>query len=88
MNVTLHPNALKHLSREQVLQAWGSVTKSVRRISDDDPARWLMIGFLDNGASVELIAVETVRGWLIIHAMTPVQKKFAEEIRKVERRAR
>lgn len=81
----IHPNALKHLTREQVLEAWHSVVKCIRRASDDEPPRWLCIGFLPNGDSVELIAVELVTGWLVIHAMSPVQRKFADEIEATER---
>lgn len=86
--VELHPNACKHLSEEQVLQAWDSVTKSMQRLSNDEPPRWLCIGWLPNGASVEIVAVEKKNGWLIIHANTPVQKKFSAEIERTERRKR
>ena len=82
----IHANALKHLSREQVLEAWRAVVKCIQRESDDEPPRWLCVGFLASGDSVELIAVETVTGWLIIHAMSPVQAKFADEIDQTERR--
>ena len=85
MQPEIHPNALKHLDRDDVLYAWSSVTKCIQRASDDEPPRWLCVGWLPNGASVELIAVETMTGWLIIHAMSPVQRKFAEEIRRTER---
>lgn len=88
MEPEIHPNALKHLSRDDVLSAWGSVTKCIQRASDDEPPRWLCIGWLPSGAAVELIAVETAFDWLIIHAMTPVQPKFAKEIQDTERRAR
>ena len=77
----IHPNALKHLTRDEVLSAWGNVVKSIQRASDD-------VGWLPDGRSVELIAVETIFGWLIIHAMSPVQPKFAKEIAQTERRAR
>lgn len=88
IDVEIHPNALKHLSRGQVESAWRSVTKSIRRESDDEPPRWLCIGWLPGGAAVELVAVELMGGWLIIHANTPVQKKFSAEIDRTERRAR
>lgn len=88
MEPEIHPNALKHLSRREVLQAWASVTKCIQRASDDEPPRWLCVGWLHDGRSVEIIAVETVLGWLIIHAMSPVQPKFSQEIEKTERRAR
>lgn len=88
MNPEIHPNALKHLSKDEVLEAFASVTKSIQRASDDEPPRWLMVGFLPNGKSVELIAVETISGWLIIHAMSPIQKKFKVEIERIERRLR
>lgn len=88
MEPEIHPNALKHLSRAEVLQAWGSVTKSIMRESLQEPPRWLMVGWLADGRDVELIAVETVSGWLVIHAMAPVQSKFAREIEDTERRSR
>ena len=87
-HVELHPNACKHLSAEQVLTAWNAVTKSVQRASDDEPPRWLCIGWLPDGSSVEIVAVEQREGWLIIHANTPVQKKFSAEIERAERRTR
>ena len=85
---TLHPNATKHMSADEVMQAWDAVVKSVRRETDDEPPRWLMVGWLANGESIELVAVETVDGWLVIHANSPVQKKFAQEIERAERRSR
>ena len=62
----IHPNALKHLTRDEVLSAWGNVVKSIQRASDDEP----------------------IFGSLIIHAMSPVQPKFAKEIAQTERRTR
>ncbi len=88
MPFEIHPNALKHLSREEVLSAWKSVTKCIQRESNDEPPRWLCVGWLSDGRSVELIAVETTNGWLIIHAMSPVQPKFVKEIARTERRAK
>lgn len=88
MEPEIHRNALKHLSEPEVRAAWDSVTKSIRRESDDEPPRWLMIGWLPDGRDVEIIAVETVLGWLIIHAKSPVEKKFKREIERVERRGR
>lgn len=82
----IHENALKHLTREEVLEAWYSVTKCIQRQSKQEPPRWLCIGWLPNGASVEIVAVETITGWLVIHAKSPVQRKFVEEIGNVERR--
>lgn len=87
MEPEIHPNALKHLSREEVLQAWGAVTKSIKRESDDEPPRWISIGWLPDGRSVELVSVETVAGWLVIHALSPVQPKFAREMERTERRS-
>lgn len=87
MSPEIHPNALKHLSREQLLTAWGCVTESIRRESGDEPARWLCVGWLPNRGSVEFVAVETTAGWLLIHAMNPVQKRFAEEIGEARRRS-
>ena len=48
----------------------------------------LAIGWLPDGRSVELVAVELVRGWLIIHALSPVQKKFWQEIERARQRGR
>lgn len=84
----LHRNALKHLSREEVLLAWESVVERIQRVSTDEPPRWLMIGWLPDGRGVELIAVETTKGWLIIHAKSPIEPKFAKEIENTKRRIR
>lgn len=87
MDPEIHPNALKHLSRQEVLEAWSSVYVSVRRESDDEPPRWLMIGWLGD-VTVEIVAVETMEGWLVIHAMAPAQKKFLREADRAMRRKR
>lgn len=88
MEPEIHRNALKHLSRDEVLSAWGNVVKCIQRASDDEPPRWLCVGWLPDGRSVELVAVETIFGWLIIHANSPIQPKFAREIQETERRTR
>lgn len=62
MDVEIHPNAKKHLTEKQVLSAWLAVTECIRRESKDEPPRWLAIGWLSDGRSVELVAVELVRG--------------------------
>ena len=82
---TIHPNALKHLGKEEVLEAWYSVVESYERQCEQEPKRWLSIGFCSKGA-VELISVENGNNYLIIHAMCPVQKKFQEEIKHIKRR--
>ena len=68
--------------------AWLAVTECIRRESEDEPPRWLAIGWLPDGRSVELVAVELIRGWLIIHALSPVQKKFWQEIERARQRGR
>lgn len=71
-----------------MLEVRVSVVKSVQRVSDPAPPRRSMLGWLSNGRAVKLITVETIDGWLVIHAMSPAQDKFKEEIEKTERRAR
>lgn len=66
MDVEIHPNAKKHLTEKQVLGAWFAVTECIRRESEDEPPRWLAIGWLPDGRSVELVAVELIRGWLML----------------------
>ena len=88
MDVEIHPNAKKHLTEKQVYGAWLAVTECIRRESEDEPPRWLAIGWLPNGRSVELVAVELIRGWLINHALSPVQKKFWQEIERARQRGR
>ena len=88
MEPEIHRNALKHLGREEALSAWGNVVMCIQRESEDEPPRWLCVGWLPDGRSVELIAVETIYGWLIIHANSPIQPKFAMEIRETEGRTR
>ncbi len=80
----IHMHALKHLSEEDVLDAWYSAAESIKRSSNDDPARWLSIGFCAKGA-VELISVENEDGFLIIHA-NKLTEKFRKEIDEVKRR--
>lgn len=86
--VEIHPNALKHLGEDEVLEAWAGVSKCIRRESPQEPPRWLAVGWLRDGRDVELVAVETTEGWLIIHAKHPVEPKFANEIERTERRTR
>ena len=88
MDVEIRPNAKKHLTEKQALGAWLAVTECVRRESEEEPPRWLAIGWLPDGRSVELVAVELIRGWLIIHALPPVQKKFWQEIERARQRGR
>lgn len=88
MDVEIHPNAKKHLTEKQVLGACLAVTECIRRESEDEPPRWLAIGWLPDGRSVELVAVELIRGWFIIHALSPVQKKFWQEIERARQRGR
>ena len=86
MDVEIHPNAKKHLTEKQVLSAWLAVTECIRRESKDEPPRWLAIGWLPDGR-------RACRGracpWgLIIHALSPVQKKFWQEIERARQRGR
>ena len=84
---TIYPNALKHLSEEDVLDAWYSAAESVEREIGGEPRRWLSIGFCSKG-SVGLVSVENDDGYMIIHAFSPVRKKFQKEIDAVKRRKR
>ena len=70
MDVGIHPNAKKHLTEKQVLGAWFAVTECIRRESEDEPPRWLAIGWLPDGRSVELVAVELI-SWMA-HYSCPV----------------
>lgn len=82
------PTPKKHLTEKKVLGAWFAVTECIRRESEDEPPRWLAIGWLPDGRSMELVAVELIRGWLIIHDLSPVQKKFWQEIEQARQRGR
>ena len=83
MDVEIHPNAKKHLTEKQVLSAWLAVTECIRRESKDEPPRWLAIGWLPDGRSVELVAVELVRGWLIIHALSQSRRNFGRRLNRL-----
>ena len=37
MKPEIHRNALKHLSREEVISAWANVVRCIQHISDDEP---------------------------------------------------
>ena len=80
----IHPNALQHLEREQVLDAWFSIQESVPRNCKDEPIRWLSVGFANVGA-VELISIELRDRYMIIHA-NKLQKKFWKEVQSIKRR--
>ena len=67
MDVEIHPNAKKHLTEKQVLSAWLAVTECIRREPKDEPPRWLAIGWLSDGRSVELVAVESCP-WVAYHS--------------------
>lgn len=86
MGLEIHPDARKHLREEQARYAWSTATERIRREAPEEPPRWLAIGWLPDGRSVELIAVELETGWLIIHALSPVQKRFEREIESTRRR--
>ena len=82
----IHANALKHLKREDVLEAWYSIVESVPRSLKDEPVRWLSVGFCATGA-VELISIELKDKFLIIHA-NELQDKFKKEIEQIKRRTK
>lgn len=88
MDVEIHPNAKKHLTEKQVLSAWLAVTECIRREPKDEPAEmacdWMAPRRTKRGAC---------RGracpWgLIIHVLSPVQKKFWQEIERARQRGR
>ena len=89
MEPEIHRNALKHLDREEVLSAWANVVKCIQRESDDEPPRWLCIGWLPDGRSVELIAVETIFGLGLSSTRTvPYSRNLLERFMRRKRRAR
>ena len=80
MDVEIHPNVKKHLTEKQVLGAWFAVTECIRRESEDEPPRWLAIGWLPDGRSVELVAVELIRGWLIVMPCLQSRRNFGRRL--------
>lgn len=80
MDVEIHPNAKKHLTEKQVLSAWLAVTECIRREPKDEPPRWLAIGWLTDGRSVELVAVELVRGGLSFMPCLQSRRNFGRRL--------
>ncbi|GAA1863877.1 toxin [Myceligenerans crystallogenes] len=71
----LHNSARKHFSRDRlneaaVLSAARSPAYKAPLDDEDDPRRWLWIGFDDSGRALELVVLVFDSGEeLIIHAM-------------------
>ena len=87
MDVEIHPNAKKHLTEKQVLSAWLAVTECIRREPKGEPLRWLAIGWLPDGRSVELVAVELVRG--AYHScLVSSPEEILQEIERARQRGR
>ena len=74
------PTPKKHLTEKKVLGAWFAVTECIRRESEDEPPRWLAIGWLPDGRSVELVAVELVRGGLSFMPCLQSRRNFGRRL--------
>ena len=79
MDVEIHPNAKKHLTEKQVLSAWLAVTECIRREPKDERRDGLR---LDGSQTDEAwsLSRSSLSVGLIIHALSPVQKKFCRRL--------
>jgi hypothetical protein len=73
--VKLHDSARKHFKRDRltetgVLRAVEQPAYRAALDDEDDPRRWLLLGFDDAGRMLELVVLEFDSGeTLVIHAM-------------------
>ena len=84
LQVQVHESALKHgLSVDQVIRMWSAGTEETV-VDDDEPPRYLRLGFDTAGRPWELAALKFGNGtrYLVIHAM-PARKTI---IAKIQRR--
>lgn len=71
----LHDSARKHFKRDRLTEAGVlcAVEQPAYRAAlddEDDPRRWLLLGFDDAGRMLELVVLVFDSGnWLVIHAM-------------------
>jgi hypothetical protein len=82
MKVLVLPHALRHgLGEEEIIYAWNSLIRCRQRQSKDEPPRWIAIGTLPDGRTVEMVAFESLAGeWCVFHALTPPTVKFIKEL--------
>lgn len=80
--LSIHPHALKHgVDADDIRAAFASGFDGVMP-EDDDPPRWLMIGFDTAGRMIELVVIaQSGGGYLAIHAMR-ARKGSIRQIRK------
>ena len=78
-------SALRHgLSEDEIRSAWESVIMDsiVRIRHDKQPPHYMMIGILQNGKTVELIAFSDGLDWYVFHAKTPLTAGFKKEFKE------
>ncbi|MDR1189527.1 MAG: hypothetical protein LBK95_19095 [Bifidobacteriaceae bacterium] len=82
--LSVHPHALKHgLAPEDIGAAFSS-GQDAAMLVDEDPPRWLMVGFDTAGRTVELVVIEQASGgYLVIHAMK-ARKTSIRQLRRAE----
>ena len=78
-------SALRHgLSEDEIRSAWETVIMDsiVRIRHDKQPPHYMMIGILQNGKTVELIAFSDGLDWYVFHAKTPLTAGFKKEFKE------
>ncbi|MEY8406034.1 hypothetical protein [Adlercreutzia muris] len=85
IEIVVHDHALKHgLTREEIEFAWrGFICQRHRRTPHSDQV--VTVGVTQEGAIVEMVAVERGNELLIYHALTPPTKSVLRELGLVRR---
>ncbi|MDR1013525.1 MAG: hypothetical protein LBL86_00875 [Coriobacteriales bacterium] len=84
--VTVWHTALKHgLTEHEVKSAYFNA-QEVYFLDDKDKDRRFYVGLGENGTPVELVALNTDEGVLIVHAMKPARKHFVNRLDRGDKR--
>ncbi len=88
MHIDVHPRIEQRhpeLKPDDVIYAWQNWAVDGTRTEKKDAPRTLRIGYDRRGREIEMIGVQTDRGWLVYHAMTPPSKKTITELEHLRR---
>jgi hypothetical protein len=80
--VTVWHTALKHgLTGHEIKSAYFNA-REVFFLDSNDKDKRFYVGLGENGIPVELVAINTDEGVLIVHAMQPARKYFVDRLNK------
>jgi hypothetical protein len=83
--VTVWHTALKHGLTEHEIKSAYFNAREVFFLGNDDKDRRFYVGLGKGGIPIELVAINTDEGVLIVHVMKPARKKFVSRLNKGDR---